>query len=83
MIRLQDTLKLMHKTSAKSAVGDSRFGEWCKMTDSYVALRANRKWYRYYFANYGGAETPNFDSIVAMFYRDSGCSPCESAPLSF
>lgn len=81
MIRLQDTLKLMHLTSAKTAMGDSRFGEWCKMTDTYVALKGGGKWYKYYFTNFGGAENPDFDTICKCFYRDSGCYP--TAPKSF
>lgn len=78
ILGLASTLKLTHMVGAKSIVGDNRYGEWCKMTDSYVALKdfTRGKWYRYYFNNHRSANgEPDFESIVKMFYRESGCQP--------
>lgn len=75
---LAGTLKLTHMLGAKNITGDIRYGEWCKMTNSYVALKdfSRGKWYRYYFNNYQRTDgEPDFESIAKMFYKESGCKP--------
>lgn len=75
---LADTLKIMHLTGSKNITGDQQYGEWCRMTDSYVALKdyGRGKWYRYYFNNYRkNTGEIDFESITKMFYRESGCRP--------
>lgn len=71
---LEDSLAIMYASGAKTITGDERYGEWCKMTNSYVALKGNGKWFRYYFNNYRDSEgEPDFVRIAHMFYSDSGC----------
>ena len=71
---LEDTLEIMYAAGANNITGDARYGEWCKMTNSYVALKGNGKWFRYYFNNYRSNDgKPDFVKIANMFYRESGC----------
>lgn len=46
-------LTLMNMSKDKMIVGDSRWGCWCKGTDSWCSLKDDRgKWYRYYYNQY-------------------------------
>ena len=70
-------LTIMNMSKNKMIVGDSRWGCWCKGTDSWCSIKDDRgKWHRYYYNQYRDKDgNPDFKRISEMFYRDSGCIP--------
>ena len=82
-MELSVCLMIMNMSKDKMICGDSRWGCWCKGTDTWCSIKDDRgKWYRYYYNQYRDKDgNPDFKRISEMFYRDSGCIPNNGSGL--